>query len=138
MIETSVINAMKNDSDLIEYLETYAQEPAIFSDHAPEDANKPFIVINIEEAPDTFAGVNTLSLFINYFDFNKSRANSRSAAFLIQNIFDQNRIYTDERFDTLRFTYFGGSPVENDDPRIIQHNLQFTVRCGRKKWMEQI
>jgi hypothetical protein len=137
MFEAALIDKLKNDTLLVAYLAGFGTEPAIFSEFAPEKAVFPYIVFRIDTNATDFMGVHAFNVMVDYFDYNISRANSRKAVERIEYVLD-NTILQSERLDTIRLSFFAGSPVPEPDPRSVHYNLQFSARAGRKKWMSQI
>jgi hypothetical protein len=78
------------------------------------------------------------NVYVDFYDNDKSRSNSRKAAQRVEFILDQTTLTTDSRYDTIRFFFESGGPVPDPDPRIIHYNLQFSARAGRKAWAQQI
>jgi hypothetical protein len=138
MIEASIITALKADAVLTTYVSTYGGSPAIFSEEAPEDANDPYITISLRRnASEDDSVIQIFNLYVDYWDNSISRANSRAAAERIEFVLDHNT-FDDSRYSGARCRFFSAGPVDEEDPRAIHHNLQFTIRAARKKWMQQL
>jgi hypothetical protein len=134
MFEKTVINKLMADSTLTDLLTVYEDYPSIFSNEAPEKATVPYIVVAIQ-GTTTEGPVQQFRVDVDFFDYNKSRKNSRIAAQQIEYDLDENRL-TSERYIDLRFLLFSGpTSIQGDDPRDIRINLQFDVRATRSKWM---
>lgn len=135
MFESSIINKLASDSTLTGLLSTYNGAASIFSDEAPEDAALPYIVIRIDGSTPE-GPMQPFNMYVDYFDNMKSRKNSRLAAQHIEYGLDEMRL-THDRYIDLWITLFSGpTPIENEDVRQIDMNLQFTVRANRSKWMQ--
>lgn len=137
MIESAIISVLKADPELVALLSTHNSEPAIFSEFAPEDAEFPYIVLNVSRSNDEFPGLHAFTIMVDYFDYDVSRKNSRIAAERIEFLLDR-AILQHERYDSIRISFFAGSPIPEDDPRSVHYNVQFSARAGRKKWMSQL
>jgi hypothetical protein len=137
MIESSIIDALKGDATLTSYLSKYACAPAIFTEVAPDDSKMPYLVITESLNSTDFAGVHSFTIMLDYYDYNVSRKNSKIAVERVQFLLDQ-MILQHERYDSIRLSFFAGSPVPEEDPRSIHYNIQFSARAGRKKWMQQL
>jgi hypothetical protein len=134
MFEKTVINKLLTDSTLTGLLSVFEGSPAIFSDEAPECATMPYMVVAIQGTTSE-GPVQQFRVDVDFFDYNKSRKNSRIAAQQIEYDLDDNRL-TSERYIDLRFMLFSGpTSIQGDDPRDIRVNLQFDVRATRSKWM---
>lgn len=139
MIEGSIITLLRSDTSISSRVANYgAGTPAIFSDEAPEDAVKPYLVIRIEDSTPDHKSIDVFTIFIDYFEYNNSRSNARHLMRDVTNFLDDKVIKTDSNYDTIRIEYFSGSPIIEQDARDIHHNLQFTARAGRKAWMAQL
>jgi len=123
------------DMELALYLSEYKKYPAIFSDEAPEDAVLPYIVFRIKQSAGDDPAVQNFAIFIDYFDDQKSRVNSRAAANRLVLLLDRKHL-DHNRFGTIRIFFFDGSPVEEGDSRKIHYSLQFDARSGRKAFGE--
>jgi hypothetical protein len=137
MIESTVINKMLADDTLCDMLATYGGDPAIFSDAAPENCERPLLIVSVGESiADGAHEVMEFSISIDFFDTGSSRTVSRNAAERIIFALDDQKL-EHERYGDIRINYFSGGPVPDDDPREIHHNLQFTARGTRMKWMNE-
>jgi hypothetical protein len=135
MFESTLITFLQNDNILAGYVSQYNSKAAIFSDEAPEDAELPYIVLRITSSAGPDPSVQKFSIFIEYFDDNKSRVNSRAAASRTILLLDRKHLDHD-RYATIRIYFFDGSPIEECDPRKIHYSLQFEARAGRKAFAE--
>jgi len=135
MIEDIVYNNCVSDSALAATLSTFAGAPAVFSELAPETAERPFIVYRV--VPSGVDGaIMSFYVFVDYYDLNTSRVKSRTAVERVMHLFDQ-MIFQGANLTDVRFVYFSGSPVESEDPRDVHYNLQFSARGTRSKWLTQ-
>jgi hypothetical protein len=137
MFESALYNKLRSDTALLSYLNTFGGVPAIFSEYAPEGATMPYLVFRISRSADLSPAVQKFSIFIDYYDNSSSASNSRKAAERIEFILDRVEL-SHERYSNIRIFFFGGSPLEETDPRIKRYNLQFMARAGRKKWIDQL
>jgi hypothetical protein len=132
MFESAIINKLASDTTLASYVTSHANQPAIFSEVAQETAVMPYIVIRIDRS--TVDGiVQPAALFIDFYDRNKSRANSRRAVERIEFLLDDEKL-THDRYADIRLFFFAGSPVPEEDSRDIHYNIQFECRAVRSKW----
>jgi hypothetical protein len=134
MFESAIVNLLRSDAALSQYLAKFANVPAVFADSAPESAVMPFIEFSIDQSIAEDPTVMTFRVIINYFDYNKSKEIARNAALRIIDILDQ-QILTHERFDAIRMVFFSGGFSPPEDAREINYSLQFTARAVRKKWI---
>jgi len=137
MFEAALQARIASDGQLATLLSTYEGAPAIFSEEAPEEAVEPYIVYSISRQAVDHPAVEQFNVYVDYFDNQKSRANSRKAAQRIEFVLDQVTL-TSDRYDTIRLFYESAGPVPDPDPRVIHYNFQFSARAGRKAWAQQL
>jgi hypothetical protein len=137
MIESAIYNRLTTDGALAGYLSTYQGAPAIFSEDAPDGVEMPFVVYSINRMAADHPAVEMFNVYVNYFDTQKSRANSRKAGQRIEFLLDQVTL-TSDRYDNIRVFFSSGGPVPDPDPRVIHYNMQFEARAGRKAWAQQL
>jgi hypothetical protein len=135
MFESSLITFLRADPVLAALVSTFESAAAIFTEEAPEEAHLPYSVVRIEQFGTESPAVHRFSVFIDYFDDNKSRVNSRKAAARIELLLDRKHL-DHERYGKIRLFYFDGQPIQTGDPRIIHYSLQFEARAGRKAFAE--
>jgi len=141
MFESSLLTKLTNDVELVTYLSSFnvsgTTVPAIFVEFSPETAQMPYLVFRISQSSSDNLAVKEFNVYVDYYDYNKSSSNSRKAAERVEFILDRC-VLEHERYSYVRMYFYAGSPVQEEDPRSIHYNLQFTARAGRKKWMSQI
>jgi len=148
MFESSLQTFLQADATLVSYLTAYPigsdTTSAIFSEHAPERAEMPYIVYRITESGDTNDKViTTFNIYIDYYesykdeDRNYSRVNARAVVNRLQIILDRALLEHD-RFNYIRLYYYASSPVSEGNSRLIHYNTQFYARAGRKNWIDYI
>ena len=140
MFESSLLTKLTADTELISYLSTFtisgSTTPAIFANHAPEKAEFPYLVFKISQSSSNCLAVKEFNIFIDYYDKDDSESNSRKAVHRIEFLLDR-AVLEHERYSYIRLFFFDGDSVEEDDPRAIHYNLQFSARAGRKKWIDE-
>lgn len=141
MFESALLTKLSGDSVLASYVSDFVVNgttaPAIFAEFAPETAQMPYIVFRINQSSDEVLAIRQFSIFVDYYDYNKSASNSRKAAERVEFLLDRS-ILEHERYNCIRLFFFAGSSIQEEDPRSIHYNLQFTARGGRKKWVDEI
>lgn len=138
MIEAPIITALRADSALAALVSTYEGAPAIFSEEAPEKAAEPYITIRVLRSAEDDLVIQSMTLYVDYWDYQKSRVNTRAAVERIEFVLD-DKSFESDRFSDIRCWYFSDGEVNDDqDARAIHHNVQFMVRATRKKWIQQI
>lgn len=135
MFESALVTFLAEDDPLSLLIGTYGGAPSVFSDEAPEDAGMPYIVVRIVPSATDNIAVESFAVFVDYYDKDKSRVNSRKAAARIKLLLDRAHL-AHARYNNIRLFYFDGSPLEEDDPRHIHYNLQFTARAGRQDFAD--
>jgi hypothetical protein len=137
MIESIIISTLAADTALAAILTTYEGAPAIFSEEAPENAEEPNVTISLTRANGPDPTIQLFTLNVDYWDYGKSRADSRTAAERIEFVLDRADL-EHARYSSIRCFFASGGPLTETNPRAIHYNLQFEVRAFRKKWMEQL
>ena len=138
MFEASLITLLAADSALTTRITTFGASPAIFSDYAPEEAELPYIVFDIEEN-------ETDSLIIDEFDIEVDIYGLRTAAKTIREIVervvfvcDRTIITGDSRFTTIRL-YRGNNRLEPvNNSKTTCYTVRLSARGTRKKWADTI
>ena len=136
MIESTILQVLQSDSELVSYVTTFAGLPAIFSESAPEGAKKPYVTFRIAELSPAHTAIARFSLYTDYWDYGTSKATARKAAERMKFLLDQ-KYFEHERYSMIRVSFFSGGMVDEDDPLVIHYNQQYSVRACRKKWSEQ-
>jgi hypothetical protein len=137
MFESALITKLADDNILADILTEYSSAPAIFSDLAPEDAEMPYVVIRIIRSANECPAIQEFTVYVDYFDYDKSAADSRKAAERIELLLDRAHL-EHARYKTIRIFFFAGSPVIEPDPRAIHYNLQFSARAGRINFCDYV
>jgi hypothetical protein len=137
MFESALLEKLKSDTELLSYVSSFAGQPAIFSEFAPEAVEMPYIVFRISRNATDNLPVQEFTINIDYYDFEKSSQNSRKSSERMEFILDRAEL-NHERYDIIRLFFVSGSQVEQSDPRAIFHRMQFSGRAARKKWIEQL
>ncbi len=136
MIEKTILDALRGDATLASKLAVYETRPAIFSELAPEPAKEPYITFHITR--NETSGDIVLHDFVVMVDIwgrNSTRVSIREASERVEYIFDNKQFNADARYDTIRMWFVSGGWVQEQDPRDVHYNQQFTARAGRKKWI---
>lgn len=136
MFEGPFKTLLAADADIVSRLSTYAGAPAIFSEIAPETAETPYIIFDIEKAFSDNLAVAAFRVTVDIYHLSQSGKTAREIEERIEFVCDREEIKTDTRFDTIRLFYEDGRPVENTDIKIRKRVVTLTARGGRKKWIE--
>ncbi len=136
MIESTILQVLQSDSELVSYVTTFAGLPAIFSESAPEGAKKPYVTFRIAELSPAHTAIARFSLYTDYWDYGTSKATARKAAERMKFLLDQ-KYFEHERYSMIRVSFFSGGMVDEDDPLVIHYNQQYSIRACRKQWSEQ-
>jgi len=138
MIEKTILDALKADATLRARVTLYAGASAIFSELAPEAAKTPYVTFNLYRNQTSGDLVlHDFTLMIDFWSFDTTRVKAREASERIEYLLD-NKQFTHERYSSIRIWFFSGGWVEEEDPRAIHYNQQFTVRACRKKWIDNL
>ena len=142
MFYPELINFLSSDGDIAATVSSYSDEigsyPAIFSDEAPESAVKPYIVVRITSDKLSDSVIMTSDVYIDYYDYNKSRIKSDSAARAVVDRLDTISIISENLTD-IRFSLNSEGYITRSggDPRDIHHNSAFSTRAARSGWMRR-
>lgn len=139
MIEKTVLDILKADTVLISLLTKYEGRPAVFSDAAPEKAVQPYLTFYIERDNTQTSIVQTMTIFVEFWDDTKSSVNARAASERIEFLFGfQIFKNIDSRYCSIRTWFNTGGWIDEGDPRKIRYNNIIDVRAARKKWSQQL
>lgn len=138
MFEASLYTLLASDTELQAKLNSYGTEPAIFSSIAPENAELPYIVYDIEEYSTDNLGVSGFDINLDIYDRSSSGKIMREIAERIKFICDRYHISGDSRYGIIRIFWNSGREVENKDIDIRHYVIQCMARAGRKSWMAQL
>lgn len=137
MFESSLISRLSGDTGLVSYLSTYNTSPSIFSEFAPEAAVMPYLIIRIDRLSTDNVAVHDFNIYLDYFDYDVSAANSRKASERIEYLLDYYTMEHD-RYSSIRLRFESGGSIIETDPRTVRYNCQVSARGCRKKWSEQL
>jgi len=138
MFEASLIDLLAADTALVALLSTYKTEPAIFSWVAPQVAETPYIVFDIDKNAVENLAATGFDIVLDIYDRNESGSDMRDIAERIEFVCDRALIRTDSRFGTIRLFYEDGREVENSDIKIRHYIVRLSARAGRKAWAATI
>jgi len=141
MFYPELINFLSSDTSIASTVTSYSDDagsyPAIFSDEAPEDAVKPYIVVRIDSAKNNDSVIMESDVYVDYFDYDKSRVTADAAANHISDRLDTISI-TSENLTDIRFLLSSRGYIKGRDPRTIHHNSTFSTRAARSRWMRTL
>jgi len=136
MFYKELINCLMTDPEIAATVTTFDNLPSIFQQEAPEKVPKPYIVVMIDTAPTQDKVVSSINVFIDYFDYDKSRVQAGKAALAIEDRLDSNKLRTENLTD-IRFSMTSEGYIPESDPRTIHHNSTFSCRAARSGWMKR-
>jgi hypothetical protein len=135
MFESALVDLLRADTELATYVTTRNSKPSIFADEAPEGVEMPYIVCKINMSGTAGNIVMSSDVYIDYYDYDLSRAKADSAGRRIELLLDKKKIDS-ERLGDIRFSLGSCGFVDESDPRSIHYNLLFDTRGARKDWMQ--
>ena len=140
MIEKAFIDLLAADVTLVALLSEFEGQPAIFSNVAPQNAELPYIVFDVEVAAGENRAAAAFDIFCDVWHRAESGVDIRQIAERIEYVCAHMRVDVDAggRFQAIRFFYEDGFEVENTDPEIRHYVATVSARAGRKKWCEQL
>ncbi len=134
MFEGSLITLLAADTDLVALLSTFSAEPAIFSSMAPQKAERPYIVFDIDVLAVENLAAQGFSIVLDIYEREESGKVMREIAERIEYVCDRTVIFTDPRYGQIRLFYEDGREVENSDIKIRHYVVRLSARAGRKAW----
>lgn len=134
MFEGSLINLLGTDAQLVALLSTFSSDPAIFSSMAPQKAERPYIVFDIDKLSDENLAASAFIVVLDIFHRVESGKDMRDIATRITNVCDRTVILGDPLFGQIRLFYESGREVENTDIKIRHYVVTLSARAGRKEW----
>ena len=137
MFEGSLIALLAADSALVALLSTFESAPAVFSSVAPQKAERPYIVFNIDENALENLAASGFDIVLDIYIRKESGKEMREIAERIKFVCDMTIIYGDDRFGQIRLFREDGREVENSDVKIRHYVVRLSARAGRKKWAEE-
>lgn len=139
MFEKSLIILLAADSALVALLSTFESVPAIFSSAAPQKAERPYIVFDIDKNAVENLAASGFDIILDVYIREESGKEMREIAERIEFVCDRAVIMTDVggRFQAIRLFYEDGREVENLDVKIRHYVVRLSARAGRKKWAEE-
>lgn len=138
MFEASFKTFLESDTALTALLSEYNSTPSIFTSIAPQDAETPYIIFDIERNSGTPLPVAAFDIYIHIFHDSESSAVVRSIANEIELYCDTQEIKSDSKFSMLRFYMEDGREVENPDITLKHYFVRLSARAGRKEFIERI
>jgi hypothetical protein len=139
MFEASLIDLLAADTDLQGLLTTFSSEPAIFTGAAPQKAERPYIIFDIDKNSVENLAASGFNIVLDIYIREESGKEMREIAERIEFVCDRAVIMNDVggRFQAIRLFYEDGREVENSDVKIRHYVVRLSARAGRKKWAEE-
>lgn len=140
MFEKALITLLAADSALVALLSTFESAPAIFTGAAPQKAERPYIVFDMDKIAVENLAASGFDIVLDIYIREESGKEMREIAERIEFVCDRALIRVDVggRFQAIRLFYEDGREVENSDVKIRHYVLRLSARAGRKKWAEQL
>ena len=139
MIESTLIEMLSNDAQFTGYVSTFGGVPAIFAGAAPEKAELPYLVIDVDRHPVSDGVLERMQVEFDFLDRGPSRKNTNAAMFRLDTIFDFRRnTVSDERYSSIRFRFDNAGFIKEEDSRGIRYNVRYSVRACRKTWIDNL
>jgi hypothetical protein len=137
-VEAALVNHLRSDTSVIQYVNTFNGNPAIFSDIAPQEAEELYVVLDVQRsaAPDNLA-VHNFLVDVDIYSGKNDAVNTRALTMAIEFTLDRVILNCDE-YKTVRFSFESSGHVDNRDIKIKHYNMQFSARGSRYAWMQQI
>lgn len=138
MFEASLITLLAADSALVALLSSFSSAPAIFTGMAPQKAEPPYIVFDMDETTTDGRVVSAFDIVIDIYDRQESGKNMRDIATRLKYVCDLAEIKTDPEYSTIRLSWEDGREVENSDVKVRHYVTRISARAGRQAWAAQL
>lgn len=138
-VEAAITQRLRADTTITQYVSTFNGSPAIFSDIAPQQAERPYVVFDVQNTNDSVnnLGVNAFVIDVDIYagrnDHSKIRALGQRIIFSLD-----RTILKCDNYTTIRLYFESEGHVENQDIKITHYNMQFYARGCRYAWMQQL
>lgn len=137
-VEAAIVQRLRADSNITQYVNSFNGSAAIFSDIAPQEAEGTYVVFDVQDsASGDNLGVDGFIIDVDTYGGRNSTADMRALGLAIKFSLDRAVLNCDE-YKTLRVYFESRGNVENKDIQITHHNMQFSARGSRYAWMQQI
>jgi hypothetical protein len=136
-IEASITKLLRADPSVTQYLNTFNGSPAIFSDTAPQQAQRPYLVFDVQKAASDNLAVDQFIIDVDIYGGRNDTANIRALTMFVEFALDREILNCDN-YKTVRFYQESEGFVDNRDIKIVHYNMQFSARGSRYAWMQQI
>lgn len=139
MFDASLIQIISSDSVIRGLIAPYQSGYAVFSEDAPEGAEKPFCEIAITEFPVGDSVVAQFSVLVDYFEKSESKQHAKEFCARIIQLLDKAQITNDARYHCIRMSLSNGPRrIPEEDPRDIHYSVEFSARGGRKQYIDYL
>jgi len=137
MFEGEIITLFLNSTDIVDNISSYAGQPSIFTNEAPEEVDFPYIVFDIRTISPPDSIIDRFMVDIDCYDYKNSGAGLRTLVNSINETLDNQRV-NNSRYSDIRIRRDIYSRVPTGDPRAFHYHIQIEARATRKKWMSTI
>lgn len=135
----AIIERLKANTDVTDYLSTFNFSPAIFANVAPQEAERTYIVLDAQKN-EAETGNLPWDIFLIDIDIYYDGISALDVERLTLNIeFSLDRaVLNSDTYKTIRIYRESNGYVEKNDIRVGHYNQQFTIRAARWAWMQQL
>jgi|TARA_R100000750_G_scaffold23265_1_gene15186 hypothetical protein len=136
-VEASIIKHLRTDSNVTQYVNTFNGSPAIFSDIAPQEAERVYLVLDVQTIPSDNLAVDNFLIDIDIYGGKSDTVNIRALTMAVEFAMDREILNCD-LYKTIRLYRETKGFVDNRDIKIVHYNMQISGRGSRYAWMQQI
>ena len=136
-VEGAILEALRGESAITDLVSTFAGYPAIFTDIAPQQAEKTYMVFDVQKTPSDNLAVDIFLIDIDVYYNGLSAVDARELLFQVEILLDR-AVLECTNYMTVRFYRDSDGYVDNSDIKIGHYNQQFEARGTRKRWIDNI
>lgn len=137
MFNKTLYDIIIADSALMGFVSSTNGIKSVFSDCVPEESAFPYVTIRIMESIDTDRCIGNYPIYIDYFDSNTSKVNANLFSKRLDILLDGNRLSNSDHC-LIRIKKERSEFIQDNDPKAIHLNCQFTGRGDRKYWIDSL
>lgn len=138
-IEAAIVGHLRANTEIVKYVSEFNSVPSIFSDMAPQQAKRPYVVFDVQNSNNSLdnLGVNSFIIDVDIYGSKNEIVNIRRLSQEL--IFSLDRAIMEcDNYSTIRFYFESEGHVDNRDVKITHYNMQFSARGSRFEWMQRI
>ena len=136
-VEGAILTQLRANASITALLSSLDGQPSIFTEVAPQEAEKPYMVFDVSKFPSSNLAVDTFLIDIDYYYEGTNATNIRELIFQVELELDR-AVLTCTNYSTIRFYREDDGYIDNRDIQIGHYNQQLEARGTRKRWIDNI